>query len=282
MQATTTANRILVLGSTGKTGGRIYQTLSNLGLPVRAGSRKAPLPFDWDNTATWAPVLQHIDAVYISYQPDIAIPAALIAITEFTRLAVQNGVRKLVLLSGRGEPEAQECEKVIINSGVDWTIIRASWFAQNFSEGFLLDSIQAGHVALPVGSIREPFIDIDDIAEIAVQALTTEHHNDQLYDVTGPRLLSFQEVIEEIGMANGKRILFESVTIDEYADMLREYQVPVDYISMLTYLFTVVLDGRNEHITDGVEKALCRKATDFSVYLQKAIAQGVWQDTPVA
>lgn len=282
MQATKTANRILVLGSTGKTGGRIYQTLSQLGLPVRAGSRQAPLPFDWDNPSTWAPVLEHIDAVYISYQPDIAIPAALTAITEFTRLAVQNGIRKFVLLSGRGEPEAQECEKVVIDAGVDWTIIRASWFAQNFSEGFLVDSINAGHVALPVAPIGEPFIDIDDIAEIAISALTTKQHNGQLYDVTGPRLLTFQEAIDEIAKATGRRILFEAVTIDEYADMLKEYQVPADYISMLTYLFSVVLDGRNEQVTDGVEKALGRKATEFSDYIQKALAKGVWQSVPVA
>lgn len=279
MQTTKTANRILVLGSTGKTGSRVYQALSAMGLPVRAGSRQAPLPFDWDNQATWAPVLEHIDAVYISYQPDIAIPAAFAAITEFTRLAVENGIRKLVLLSGRGEPEAQACEEIIINAGVDWTIIRASWFAHNFSEGFLRDAINAGHIALPVGPVREPFIDIDDIAEIAVSALSTERHNGQLYEVTGPRLLTFQEAIDEIGKATGRRILFEAVTIDEYADMLKGYQVPADYISMLAYLFTVVLDGRNEHVTDGVEKALGRKATDFSVFIQKAMAAQLWEST---
>jgi uncharacterized protein YbjT (DUF2867 family) len=270
------ANRILVLGSTGKTGSRVMQQLTRQGLSVKPGSRSAAIPFDWENKATWAPVLAHVDAVYISYQPDLAVPEALAAISSFTQLAVKNGVRKLVLLSGRGEPEARACEEVVINAGVDWTIIRASWFCQNFSEGYLADPIAAGHVALPVPPTGEPFIDIDDIAEIAVAALTNGKHNGQLYEVTGPRLLSFEEAVAEIARTTGKRIQYQTISMDEYANMLREYQVPKEYISLLTYLFTKILDGRNEHVSDGVERALGRKATDFSDYIKKAMAGGVW------
>jgi uncharacterized protein YbjT (DUF2867 family) len=276
MKTKNSTNRILVLGSTGKTGSRVFNTLHAQGLPVRPGSRSAALPFDWDNQATWAPVLEHVDAVYVSYQPDLCVPEALAAITSFTQLAVKNGVRKLVLLSGRGEPEAQAAEQVIINAGVDWTIIRASWFCQNFSEGYLVEPIQAGHVALPVPPIGEPFIDVDDIAEIAVAALTTEAHNGKLYEVTGPRLISFEEGIAEIARATGKSIQYQHISMDEYTGMLAEYEVPKELISLLTYLFTEVLDGRNAHVTDGVERALGRKATDFSEYIRKAIAAGVW------
>lgn len=276
MKAKSTANRILILGSTGKTGSRVFNTLHTQGLPVRPGSRSAALPFDWENQATWAPVLEHVDAVYVSYQPDLCVPEALEAVTAFTKLAVKNGVKKLVLLSGRGEPEAHAAEQVIINAGVDWTIIRASWFCQNFSEGYLVEPIQAGHVALPVPPIGEPFVDVDDIAEIAVAALTTDDHNGKLYEVTGPRLLSFEEGIAEIARATGKAIQYEHISMDEYAGMLAEYEVPKEYVSLLTYLFTEVLDGRNAHVTDGVEKALGRKATDFSTYIKKAMAAGVW------
>ncbi|MDF2190092.1 hypothetical protein [Paraflavitalea sp. CAU 1676] len=276
MKTINAANRILVLGSTGKTGSRVYQKLQQQGVTVRPGSRNAPLPFDWDNAQTWAPVLEHIDAVYISYQPDLAVPSSIHSITEFTQLAVKHGVRNLVLLSGRGEPEAQACEEVIIHSGVDWTIIRASWFCQNFSEGYLIDPIRQGHVALPVPTVGEPFVDVDDIAEIAVAAFTQDGHHQQIYEVTGPRLLTFQQAITEISIATGKRIVYEGVTMDDYAGMLTEYGVPGEYISLLSYLFTEVLDGRNAHITDGVERALGRKATDFSTYVEKAVAAGVW------
>ena len=276
MKTKNTANRILVLGSTGKTGSRVFNTLHAQGWPVRPGSRSAALPFDWDNQSTWAPVLEHVDAVYVSYQPDLCVPEALEAIIAFTRLAVKNGVKKLVLLSGRGEPEALAAEQVIINAGVDWTIIRASWFCQNFSEGYLVEPIQAGHVALPVPSVGEPFIDVDDIAEIAVAALTSEDHNGKLYEVTGPRMLTFEEAIAEIARATGKPVQYQHISMDEYAGMLAEYAVPKEYVSLLTYLFTEILDGRNAHVTDGVEKALGRKATDFSEYIRKAIAAGVW------
>ncbi|AXY78208.1 NmrA family transcriptional regulator [Paraflavitalea soli] len=276
MTTKNTANRILVLGSTGKTGSRVFQTLNAQGITTMPGSRSAATPFDWDNQATWGPVLEHVDAIYVSYQPDLCVPEALGAITAFTKLAVKNGVKKLVLLSGRGEPEAQAAEAVIMNAGVDWTIIRASWFCQNFSEGYLAEPIQAGHVALPVPPIGEPFIDVDDISEIAVAALTTDDHNGKLYEVTGPRLLSFEEAIAEIARATGKSIQYQHISMDEYAGMMKEYGIPNEFISLITYLFTVVLDGRNAHVTDGVEQALSRKATDFSTYIKKAMAAGVW------
>ena len=48
-------------------------------------------------------------------------------------------------------------------SGIAWTIVRASWFAQNFSEGFMRELVLSGEVALPAGAVREPFIDVEDI-----------------------------------------------------------------------------------------------------------------------
>lgn len=276
MTTKNTTNRILVLGSTGKTGSRVFKQLTARGWNVRPGSRSAAIPFDWDDQSTWEPILQDIDTAYITYQPDLAVPAAVPAIDKFTKLAVQHGIKKLVLLSGRGEPEAQACEQIVMKSGVNWTIIRASWFAQNFSEGYLVEPIAAGHVALPVPNIGEPFIDIDDIAEIAVEALTNDKHNNQLYEVTGPRLFTFEEGIREIAQATGKTVQYQRIPMDDYAAMLAEYNVPKDYISVITYLFSEVLDGRSAHVTDGVERALGRKATDFSEFIKKSMAAGVW------
>jgi uncharacterized protein YbjT (DUF2867 family) len=268
--------KILVIGSTGKTGSRIVQRLTTLGLPVLGVSRSSNPKFDWNDSATWAGVLQGVCNVYISYSPDLAIPGAVNAVTQFTDMAVKRGVQKLVLLSGRREEEAQLCEAVVMQSGVNWTIVRASWFCQNFSEGSFLEPVLAGHVALPAGDVGEPFIDVDDIADVAVAALTQPGHNEKLYEVTGPRLLTFKEAVEEIAQATGKPIKFERVPIKAYAAILTEYGLPEDVVKLVTYLFTEVLDGRNAEVMDGVQQALGRKPTDFREYVKKAAASGVW------
>jgi uncharacterized protein YbjT (DUF2867 family) len=277
MVNTTSSNkRILVIGSNGKTGRRVLQRLNDRGVPAQGATFSGNPKFDWNDDSTWENVLNDIQSVYISYYPDIAIPGAVQAIEQFTQLAVKKGVQKLVLLSGRGEEEAQACEKVVMNTGVDWTIVRASWFCQNFSEGNFLEPIQAGHVALPVGNIGEPFIDVDDIADVAVAALTEEGHSKKLYEVTGPRLLTFKDAIAEIAKATGRDIKFEQIPMKAYADVLAEYGLPKDVIWLVTYLFTEVLDGRNESVADGVQQALGRKPTDFSEYVKKVAATGVW------
>jgi uncharacterized protein YbjT (DUF2867 family) len=271
-----TQQAILVLGGTGKTGSRVVQRLQQSGLPVRIGSRSAAISFDWENEKTWEAAVQDIHSVYITFQPDLAVPGSDKAIRAFTETAVRNGVKKLVLLSGRGEPEAQDCEEIVMNAGADWTIVRASWFNQNFSESYMLEPILAGYVAMPAGDIGEPFIDTDDIADVVVEALTEPGHSNRLYEVTGPRLLSFREAIEEIAKASGRPIQFVQIPIEEYKEQLIAAHVPQEYISLLTYLFTEVLDGRNAHVADGVQQALGRKPRDFSDYVQRTVATGVW------
>lgn len=182
----------------------------------------------------------------------------------------------MVLLSGRGEKEAQVCEQVVMNAGVDWTIVRASWFNQNFSESFFLDPILAGHVALPRGEALEPFVDADDIADVVVESLLHDMHVGQTYELTGPRLLTFEQVTTEISKVTGRDIKFESLTMDEYTKMLREYQVPEDYIWLINYLFTEVLDGRNSSVTNDIEKVLGRKAKDFAEYARETATTEIW------
>jgi len=270
-------NKTLVIGSMGKTGRRVVEKLTKLGWPVQGASRSSNPKFDWNDSTTWKPALKGIKSAYISFQPDLAIPGSVPIIQRFTETAVAQGVEQLVLLSGRGEVEAQLCEEVVIRSGVDWTIARASWFNQNFDEGNFLEAVKAGHVALPAGDIGEPFVDADDIADVAVAALTQEGHSRKIYEVTGPRLLTFSQAVEEIARATGRTITFEKIPMDAYAAALSQYGLPADVISLITYLFTEVLDGRNESITDGVEKALGRKPKDFSEFAKKAAAEGVWK-----
>lgn len=271
-----TAKLTLVLGGTGKTGRRIVHRLTARDLPVRIGSRSGGLPFDWDRPDTWGPALDGVGAIYISYQPDLAVPGAPDTIAEFTDLAMKHGAQRMVLLSGRGEEAAQDSEKRLIDSGADWTILRCSWFNQNFSEGYLLDPVRAGEVVLPTAPAPEPFVDTDDVADAAVAALTDERHVGQLYELTGPRLLTFADAVAEIAAAADREIRFATVPTGEYAAALEEMEVPADVVALITYLFDTVLDGRNSYVTDGVEQALGRPARDFADYARTTAQSGIW------
>ena len=266
----------LVLGGTGKTGRRVVDRLRARSLPVRVGSRSSSPSFDGGDPSTWAEGLRGVDAVYVTYFPDLAASGAAAAIQAFTELAMKNGAPRLVLLSGRGEPEAQECEDIVRNSGAEWTIVRASWFSQNFSESYFLDPIVEGEVMLPAGAVGEPFIDADDIADVVVAALTDKRHVGQLYEVTGPRLLTFAEAIAEIGRATGRDIRYVQISNDEYVAAMKQFQVPTEIVELVRYLFGEVLDGRNASVSDGVMRALGRAPRDFADYARATAATGVW------
>lgn len=271
-----TSKPVLILGGTGKTGRRLAERLDARNIPVRIGSRSASPAFDWTDKASWAGALEGIGAVYISYYPDLAVPGAAEAVGDFARLAVSQGVRRLVLLSGRGEPEAQHSEELVKATGADWTILRCAWFAQNFSESAFLDGVLAGQISVPAADVGEPFVDADDIADVAAEVLSKESHVGELYELTGPRLLTFREAVAEIARASDRNIGFNRVSPEEFKAELAAYGTPADIVWLLDELFVRVLDGRNEYLADGVQRALGREPKDFSVYVRETAATGVW------
>lgn len=267
---------ILIIAANGKTGARVNRLLVEQGIATRPASRASLIPFDWTRPETWGPALGGTSKAYVTYQPDLAVEGAPEAIAEFARIGSDKGLEQIVLLSGRGEPGAERAEAALQASGVAWTILRSSWFCQNFSEGYLVGDILAGHLALPAGAVREPFIDIDDIADIAVAALTDTRHQSKLYEVTGPRALTFAEAVAEIANAANRPIRYAQVSPDAFSSELRAGQAPEDIVALMHELFTVVLDGRNEQIAHGVVEALGRPARDFSEFARQAAATGVW------
>ena len=267
----------LVLGGTGKTGRRVVQRLAERGIKTRVGSRSANPSFDWHDPSGWDAVVSGVSAVYISYSPDLAIPGASEAINRFVELCVRRGVDKLVLLSGRGESEAEACERIVQASGTNWTIVRASWFMQNFSEGEFLEMVLNGAITLPAGDIPEPFVDADDIADVAVAALTEPGHAREIYEVTGPRLISFAGLADELSAAIGREVRFIPIDRDDFNQAIGDANTPREIAWLLNYLFETVLDGRNASITDGVQRALGRSPRDFADYARDVIARGTWQ-----
>jgi uncharacterized protein YbjT (DUF2867 family) len=267
---------ILIIGGGGKTGGRVNARLQARGIATRPVSRSTVIAFDWTRPETWAAALDGVSKAYVTYHPDIAVQGAAEAIAELGHLANTKGLQQVVLLSGRGEPRAERAEAALRASGVNCTIVRASWFNQNFSEGYLIDGVLAGEIMLPAGPVPEPFVDADDIADVATAALTDERHSNKLYELTGPRALTFAEAVGEIAVATQRPIRYSQISAQDFAVGMRQAEVPEEIIALLNELFAEVLDGRNSQVMSGVEEALGRPARDFSDFARATAAAGVW------
>jgi uncharacterized protein YbjT (DUF2867 family) len=271
-----TSTPILVLAANGKTGSRVAARLAAAGQPVRRGSRAGDPPFDWSDRDTWDAALDGVGAVYVAYLPELAFPGAADDVGALAEHAARAGVRRLVMLSGRGEDGALAAEQALQAAGVEWTVVRSSAFAQNFDEGLFLDAVLAGEIAVPAGDVGEPFIDVDDIADVAVAALTEPGHAGEVYEVTGPRLLTFGQAAAEIAAASGRDVRYVPLTAAEFEAMLVGLGLPAGEATGLTELFAAIFDGRNAHTADGVERALGRPARDFREYARRAASSGVW------
>ncbi|MFF4449234.1 NAD(P)H-binding protein [Streptomyces sp. NPDC001502] len=275
----TTAKPILVLGSTGKTGSRVAAQLRQRGHEVRGASRKGPVAFDWTDENTWERTLQGAGAAYLV---DSQLPDAAESMRSFAKLAVASGVERLVLLSARDwvVPEGEEklpCERAVRESGAQWTIIKPSWFFQNFSEDpFIGGQIQGGELVMSTGGGVEPFIDAEDIAEVAVAALTQEGHGGQAYELSGPRLLSLGSVVDEIARATGRVITYRPLPADEFAAYAMGQGVPQEFVGLLNLLYGWIAEGRFAILADGVQRVLGREPRDFADYVRATAVSGVW------
>jgi uncharacterized protein YbjT (DUF2867 family) len=276
MQTNQITNTIAVIGATGKTGARVSTLLKQAGLEVRELSRSSQPSFDWHQPDHWREALAGCSAAYVTYQPDLAVPQAQGHIQQLVRTAKAVGLEHLVLLSGRGEDGAQLAEQEIKTSGLTWNIVRASWFMQNFSESFMADGIANRHLVLPHANALEPFIDVDDIAEVAAAALTRPELHNKLFEITGPDLLSFQQCVDYISAAIDEPVTLQHVPVEAYLAEAEKENLPEGFGWLINELFTVVLDGRNEFTTHTIEQVLGRKPRSFHQYVAKCMADQCW------
>lgn len=276
-QNTAQGMTVVVTGASGRTGSRVAQAAERAGLTVRAASRARG--FDWHDRSTWADVLRGADAAYLVYPTDVGAPDAADAVGRLAREAVALGVRRLVLLSSRGEERALPTEEALRASGAGWTVVRAAWFAQNFSEGPLVEGLrQSGELVFPGGEVREPFVDLPDVADVVVKTLTEgDRYLGKVLDVSGPRLLTFREAVAEVGRAAGRELTYTPVPAREYGQQLAGFGVPPQEVAFLVELFETLLDGRNAHLSDGVREVLGREPRDFAEYARESAGAGVWK-----
>ncbi len=269
---------VLVTGATGRVGRRVVESAEAAGLTVRAASRSGAVPFDWTDRSTWAGALRGVDAAHLAYLPDVGAPGAAEAVGAFAREAVAVGVRRLTLLSARGEDQAHATEQAVRDAGAEWTVVRASWFAQNLSEGPLLDGMRGGELVFPAGEVLEPFIDARDIADVVVAALTGgDRFTGRTLDLTGPRLLSFRQAVGEVAAAAGREMTYVPVSARDYGAALARFGVPAEEVEFLIELFETNLDGRNAKLSEGVREALGREPRDFADFAREQAEAGTWK-----
>ncbi|WKX13517.1 NAD(P)H-binding protein [Streptomyces sp. NL15-2K] len=267
---------VVVTGASGRTGGRVARAAAAAGLTVRPASRARG--FDWQDPTTWAQTLRGADAAYLVYPSDVGAPAAAEAVGALAREAVGLGVRRLVLLSARGAELAVPAEEALKSSGADWTVVRASWFMQNFSEGPLVEGLRQGELVFPGGEVREPFVDVRDIADVVVAVLRSgDRYVGRTLEVTGARSLTWREAVGEISEAVGRKFVYTPVPVRAYGETLAEFGVPAEEVEALVEVFESTLDGRNAHVTDAVRQVLGREARDFTDFAREAAAEGTWE-----
>ncbi|UAM99056.1 NmrA family NAD(P)-binding protein [Polaribacter litorisediminis] len=268
---------ILIIGGTGKTGRRVAQNLTQTGHKVRVVGRKTNPAFDWSNPETYAEALKDMDRAYIVYYPDLAVPGARDAITALTEKALEAGLEKVVLLSGKGETEAEACEDIVANSGLNYTLVRASWFNQNFSEGAFLEFVKNGTVALPMPEAEIPFVDADDIADVVSKVLIDDTFKGKTITVTGPQKRTFKEIVDIMSESIDKPIQYIPISIDEFKEGMRQAGLPDSYVWLFGYLFKEVLGNpENQEVSEDVAKVLGRPAKDFETYAKETAATGIW------
>lgn len=274
-------HNILVIGGTGKTGRRVVEGLTQLGHNVSIGTRGSNPAFDWNDPSTYSAALKGMDRAYIVYYPDLAVPGARDAITALTEAALKEGLEKVVLLSGKGESEAEACEQIVADSGLNFTLVRASWFNQNFSEGAFLDFILAGHVALPMPEAAIPFVDADDIADVVTKVLVDDTFNGETITVTGPRKMTFKEVVDAMAKGIGRNIHYQPISIDAFKEGMKAAGLPDSYVWLFGYLFKEVLgNADNQVVSNDIERVLGRKGMDFNEFVEKTVETGVWNHVP--
>lgn len=263
----------LVIGATGKTGRRVAAALRAAGHPVRAVSRPV---FDWTDRSTWRTALEGTTAAYVAYAPDLAFPGAPETVAELVDTAGGLGLSRVVLLSGRNEPEAQRAEGLLqaaaARHGMDWAVVRSAFFWQNFTEDLFAPAIAAGHLRFVASDVREPFVDADDLAAVACAVLTGDAPAGRVHEVTGPRLLTFAEAAQEVADDAGIPFRYERVDAATMVADLQAAGLDPDSAEGITALFTEVLDGRNASRTDGVEAALGRAPSAFPARTPKPVA----------
>ncbi|MGW2209740.1 NmrA family NAD(P)-binding protein [Streptomyces sp. NPDC001781] len=275
----TTTGTTLVIGATGTTGSRTAAQLSAAGHRVRAASRRAapvaaaePVSFDWYDPATHAAALDGVDRLYLIPPLGDSDPAA--TMLPFLHQARTAGVRRAVLLSSSAitedSPALGTVHRTLPDLFAQWAVLRPSWFMQNFTgthaharsirdEGIIWTAAESGRVG---------FVDAEDIAAVAVRALTDEQAPDTDLLLTGPEALSYDDIAAIIAEVTGRPVVHHRLSYEQMRDRLTA-EVPVEFAAMLTDMDRAIAGGAEDRVTDTVQRLTGRPPRTFRALLER-------------
>ncbi|MEV5960537.1 NAD(P)H-binding protein [Kribbella sp. NPDC051952] len=280
-----TTTPILILGGKGKTGRRVAAQLDARGIPYRLASRSSEQRFDWYDESTWSPTIAGTDTAYLA--PPVG-PTGLAQAGRFIKQAADEGLRRVVLLSGRGvgSPGRDfavydgqlDLEHAVQASGADWTIVQPAWFAQGFSEDFLRYHVLGGEIRVSAGTGGEAWIDTNDVGDVMTEALLNEAYTGQIIAISGPRPLTMTEVAEALTAATGRPIGYVDLQPEDHVKELIGDGLVQEDAEAVRDLFAVIRNHRSEYVSDGVERVLGRQPRDFADWAQETATTGIWAD----
>jgi uncharacterized protein YbjT (DUF2867 family) len=272
--------RILVFGATGKVGGETVRQLAERGAEIRAATRKPgayrgpggvqAVELDYDRPETWDAAVAGTRRLFLVSRPGEAAPESyLIPLFEKARAA---GLERVVLHTALGVELADDLglrkvEKHVMASGVPWTILRPNWFMQNFSHGFVLDSIKGmGGIFLPAAEAKVSFIDTRDIGAVAAKALLEDGHAGKEYGLTGPRALDHAEAAAILSRSAGRTIPYAAIGEDDARRGLAQAGWPASAVEFMLALFRAVRAGHAARVTPDVRTVLGRDPISFEQF----------------
>lgn len=279
-----TAGATLVIGATGTTGSRTAAQLTAAGHRVKAASRRAtpvagtePAPFDWYDPATHAAALDGVDRVYLIPPLGDSDPAAIML--PFLHQARTVGVRRAVLLSSSAIPEGGPAVGTVHQALPDlfeqWAVLRPSWFMQNFTgtHAHARSIRDEGIIWTATGSGRVGFVDAEDIAAVAVRALTDEQAPNTDLVLTGPEALGYDDIAAIITEVTGRAVVHRRLSYEQMRDRLTT-QVPVKFAAMLASMDRTIAEGAEDRITDTVQRLTGRPPHTFQALLEREMRCG--------
>lgn len=262
---------LLLLGGTGKTGRRLAERLEAQGHTARAVGRATTPRFDWRDESTWAPALRGVDGVFIVGPGSASDWSPLLE--RFLATAAEQHVRHAVLLSARGveflsDGAVARAEAALKRSPLAWTILRPSHFAQNFTEAMFVPD-DTGAFYAPVADGREPFIDVDDIADVAAVALTSDEYDGRILELSGPRAIDFDEAARILTEVTARPVRYVSESDDAHIARLRGQGLPEGYIEWRMAMLRGIASGSDAYLSHDVEAVLGRPATTFEAWARR-------------
>lgn len=264
---------VLVTGATGTTGSRVGAFLAERGISTRLATRTPTSPrqvrFDWADTDTHADALRGVTAIYLIAPIGVADPIPLVE--PFLNEALRQGIRRVVALSSSALPEGAPglgaVHHLIRTTVPEWTVLRPSWFMQNFTGDHLVaHGVRAGEIVTATGDGRVAFIDAGDIAAVAGHALVDETPHNTDHILTGPEALSYADAAAILTQLTGREITHRSVTADEAAGRITAHGVPADFAHQLAALDVAIGNGSEDRVTDVVPAVTGRPARSFRTF----------------